>query len=330
MNKAMIRRLTTFRESLLDYTIWPALLVLSLGGVVIGLRAGISPGLVLFAQSVLNILVIAGLETLRPARPEWALHDDRALLGDLVHSLLGSVAAGSLGRALLNSGLALLAAALSSTARGSVGPAFMEWPIAHWHPALQFAVFLLYVELVGYWYHRSMHSLPVLWRFHFIHHNPERMHVLKSGRVHWLTGIFGVFLKYVLPVALAAPPECFVAYAAATNIFGTTTHANFRHRVPHFVHYVLNTAGVHHLHHSTDLDPGNSNFGNIVSVWDLVFRSFRHPDNLPLAEVGVDHPVLAQGLAAELLGPVLAPFWPGLFAPEREPAASPTRAPVYD
>lgn len=289
-------------QTSLDYLIWPALLGLSLGGVFMALRAGYSAGVVLFAQSVLNILVIALLEALRPERREWALHTDRSVVGDLIHSIAGSVLAGNVGRMLLSVLLALAAAEVSGRQSASLWAA--SW-LGGWHIAAQFLVFLLYMECASYWWHRLMHIVPVLWRFHYIHHNPTRMHVLKAGRVHWFSGIVGTMLKFALPVALGAPPALFIAYAAATNIFGTLTHANFRYRMPGFVHYILNTAGVHHLHHSTRMDLGNSNFGNILSVWDVVFGSFRHPDQYRLERVGVIKPAVRDGLVGELIGPLI-------------------------
>ncbi|MEQ9366694.1 MAG: sterol desaturase family protein [Leptospirales bacterium] len=296
------RPLLSGLQAILDYSLWPALLCFSLGGVYVALRVGHSPGVVLFAQSVMNILILALLEALRPERREWALHSDRSVAGDLIHSIAGSVLAGNVGRVLLSVLIALVAAEAAGQQSGSL---WLAWSLGGWPIAAQFLVFLLYMECASYWWHRLMHLVPVLWRFHYIHHNPTRMHVLKAGRVHWFSGIVGTMLKFALPVALGAPPALFIAYAAATNIFGTLTHANFRHRIPGFVHYVLNTAGVHHLHHSTRMDLGNSNFGNILSVWDVVFGSFRHPDENRLERVGVTKPAVRDGLVGELIGPLI-------------------------
>ncbi len=285
-------------DRILDYLLGPTVIGISLYGVVAALESGFAAGAVLFAQSILNIVAIALLEAWRPERSGWALHSDRTLLSDVIHSLLGSVLAGNLGKALLNALVALAAAGLAGWASVQLWPA--DWPFA-----VQCLVFLLYMECASYWWHRIMHRVPWLWRLHSIHHNPKRMHVLKAGRVHWFSGVIGTMLKFALPVALGAPAPLFIAYAAATNIFGTITHANFRHRMPDWSHYIFNTAGVHHLHHSTQLDLGNSNFGNILSVWDVVFGSFRHPRKNVLSEVGVEQAVVREDLSGELFGALL-------------------------
>ena len=287
-----------------DWLLYPVLILTSLGGVAHGLQAGYAPGLVLFVQSVASIVVIATLEVLRPLRADWALFSDRTLFGDLIHNLMGQILAGNLGRALLAATIALVAAYIA----GGANERFGLWPESLPF-VIGFGAFLLYMELASYWWHRALHVVPLLWRFHYIHHNPRRMHVMKSGRTHWGSGIIGTMLKYALPVATGAPGEFFLWYAACTNIFGTLSHANLGFRVPAFVHYVVNTAAVHHLHHSTRMDQGNSNFGNIISLWDVIFGTFRHPDTNELEAVGVKVPVLGESLAAELIEPVLPPRW---------------------
>ncbi len=276
--------------------LYPVLLALSLGGVYAGIEAGFAPGLVVFVQSASNLVVIAALEVVYPRRGEWRLFSDGGAWADFAHSISGSVLGGDLGRSLGRVLVAVVAGAASNAL------AIGLWPES-WPGIAQLVLVVLILDLIGYWYHRLMHEVPAFWPFHLIHHQPDRMHVLKSGRVHWFSTSVVSLLKFGAAIVLGIPGELLLWYAACTNIFGTLSHANIRMEVPRFVHYFVNTADVHHLHHSLRMDEGNSNYGNIVSVWDVVFGTFIHPHDRDLKGVGVEHDPLPRS------------YWKQLYAP---------------
>jgi sterol desaturase/sphingolipid hydroxylase (fatty acid hydroxylase superfamily) len=49
---------------------------------------------------------------------------------------------------------------------------------------LQFMQIVVLADLAGYWIHRMFHRVPLLWRFHAIHHSSERMDWLAGSRLH--------------------------------------------------------------------------------------------------------------------------------------------------
>ena len=50
----------------------------------------------------------------------------------------------------------------------------------------QFAAFLVFEDMVQYWYHRSCHRWPALWGLHKMHHTAPYMGV----RIIWRNGFF--------------------------------------------------------------------------------------------------------------------------------------------
>ena len=47
---------------------------------------------------------------------------------------------------------------------------------------------LVLTDLAQYWMHRAFHGVPLLWRFHRIHHSAETMDWLAGSRLHsWMS-----------------------------------------------------------------------------------------------------------------------------------------------
>src|SRR5437667_5203769 len=49
---------------------------------------------------------------------------------------------------------------------------------------LQLLEAMLVTDVTAYWMHRALHAIPLLWRFHRVHHSSEQLDWLASMRVH--------------------------------------------------------------------------------------------------------------------------------------------------
>jgi sterol desaturase/sphingolipid hydroxylase (fatty acid hydroxylase superfamily) len=69
---------------------------------------------------------------------------------------------------------------------------FFDWAVIpqvqqvvrRWPGIIQFFGLLLVADFTQYWVHRAFHTIPVLWRFHAIHHSAEQMDWLAGSRLH--------------------------------------------------------------------------------------------------------------------------------------------------
>lgn len=148
-------------------------------------------------------------------------------------------------------------------------PIYLNAPIA----------FLL-VDFFHYCSHRLHHQVPLLWRFHRLHHADKTVDAMTTFLHHplELISIFVVnFAGYVLfdiPVIIILVHTLVVAL-----------HAPFSHtrillpeRVNRVLSYFIITPNVHRIHHSLDMKESNSNFGNIFPFWDKLFGSYASRD----------------------------------------------------
>jgi sterol desaturase/sphingolipid hydroxylase (fatty acid hydroxylase superfamily) len=250
-----------------------------------------------FVVSTATFLVILGLELLMPAVPGWTLFRDRQSVNDIGHGIL----IGGLSRPIatpITIGLVGLVIAVGDDARAA-GP----WP-RHWSMAAQVALGLLIWSFTNYWTHRWFHRVERLWWFHALHHDPARMQLLKGNRIH----IAEDMARYVLMLApllvLGVPERVLLWIAMWNNVEGTLAHSNVDVRFPSCGHVVLPTPQNHRVHHAGDRDLQDSNFGGITPLWDIVFRTFRHPDRHRVSVFGLgDGTTAPPSFAAQLMLP---------------------------
>ncbi len=161
-------------------------------------------------------------------------------------------------------------------------------------------------EIGFYWGHRLMHEVPLLWRFHAIHHSAEHINFLVNTRSHPVDLVFtrlcGLALLYA--TGLAAPVGANPTLVPALVLFigslwSFFIHANLRLRLGWFEE-LLSTPAFHHWHHTRD-DHRDHNYAAMLPVMDRIFGTFHLPREWPAA-YGTDTPVPA-GVPAQLLAP---------------------------
>ena len=128
-----------------------------------------------------------------------------------------------------------------------------------------------------YWWHYATHKVPLLWRFHNVHHTDLDMDVSTAIRFHFgellLSGFFRVALIGILGISFWSA----IVYEVFFDIAAQFHHANVR--LPKKVEYLLNTLLVtprmHGIHHSIVRDEFNSNWGTLFSIWDRLHGTHR-------------------------------------------------------
>lgn len=173
--------------------------------------------------------------------------------------------------------------------------------------AVQVMLFLLAKDFFRYWYHRWLHEVPFLWRWHAVHHSVERLYWLNGIRSHPIE-IIGQALFYAIPTALFQPEPhiVFIAILMALSI-GIFQHSNIDLKL-RFWEYIFSIGDNHRYHHYPIKGIGDSNYGGEFIVWDILFGTFHNPkDERPSDTIGIgtapNYPLTWAGL-------MIAPFIP--------------------
>ena len=156
-------------------------------------------------------------------------------------------------------------------------------------------------DFIGYWIHRAFHR-GRLWRFHAIHHSSTDLDWLSSVRLHPVNDVV-MRLAQALPVLLLGfSPTVLAAYVPFLAFYAILLHAN----VPWTfgpLRKVIASPTFHRWHHTSEEEGLDKNFAGLFPVWDLLFGTFYLPEGRQPGRFGLKEAEVAEGLAAQLLGP---------------------------
>ncbi len=182
--------------------------------------------------------------------------------------------------------LASLAALLALTMRPAGAMAQLQWPA--W---VEIAVSILVLDFsVGYLSHRIMHMWPAMWRFHQIHHNDPFVDVTTTYRTHPVETAWR-FLFAVMPIwMLGIPAQAVVIQRLLQATNGILEHANIRLWPPldRVLSLVWVTPNVHKIHHSRAIHETNSNYANLVTLYDRLLGTYTPADRAHSVVYGLD------------------------------------------
>jgi sterol desaturase/sphingolipid hydroxylase (fatty acid hydroxylase superfamily) len=132
-------------------------------------------------------------------------------------------------------------------------------------------------SLVAYVLHRLAHWLPLLWRFHRVHHCDTAVDLSTGLRHHPVEALYLSVSAAALTALLALDPQALAAYEAVALAVSLFVHANLRlpERTDRILGLLLWTPALHHVHHSARQVETDSNYGDVLTVWDRLFGTFR-------------------------------------------------------
>ena len=135
---------------------------------------------------------------------------------------------------------------------------------------------VLLLDMLIYWQHRLFHTVPMLWRFHKMHHADSHVDTTTGLRFHPVEIAMSLGIKAAAVVILGVPAIAIVIFEVALNGFALFNHANVRlpQKWDDRIGLVLITQRLHRIHHSQAKNESNSNYGFSVSWWDRLFKSF--------------------------------------------------------
>jgi sterol desaturase/sphingolipid hydroxylase (fatty acid hydroxylase superfamily) len=124
-----------------------------------------------------------------------------------------------------------------------------------------------------YWMHRADHRIRWLWATHSVHHSPNSLNLSAAFRLGW-TGRFSLGPLFFAPLVLAGFPPLLVAGVLAGNLFYQFwLHAPWLPRLGP-LEWVLNTPAHHRVHHASNPEYLDANFGGVLIVFDRLFGTF--------------------------------------------------------
>jgi sterol desaturase/sphingolipid hydroxylase (fatty acid hydroxylase superfamily) len=139
-------------------------------------------------------------------------------------------------------------------------------------------------DFAVYAWHFLGHKSYQLWRFHKIHHSDKHLNVSTGLRFHVFDQFLEVIFKCVCMVVIGVEAHVVIVCEIVRMLFVFFHHANLTIPGEKWLSYVVITPALHRVHHSTLRSEHDSNYGIVLSIWDILFGTRKEliPKNIGL------------------------------------------------
>jgi sterol desaturase/sphingolipid hydroxylase (fatty acid hydroxylase superfamily) len=171
------------------------------------------------------------------------------------------------------------------------------------HPLIRHMVVFLLLDYTNYLWHLLLHKLPLLWRFHVVHHSDPDLDLTTAFRFHFGELIGSVLYRGSTVYGIGASPVQVLVYEAVFEGATQFHHTNMKlpYRLEQWLSKAIVTPRMHGIHHSIVRRETDSNYSVIFSVWDRLHNTLRL--NVPQEKVVTGLPTYSN--AEELTIPFL-------------------------
>lgn len=248
---------------------------------------------------ILCVLAILLIEWLKPAVSAQKIISI-GLLGDFVWMVVRAITA----ICIINFYISFLYYAYESNMSFLRVDSFTELPL--W---AQITIAILLSDLLEWFSHMLTHKVPILWKFHQVHHSQQELNIFTEFREHPVDGIMRATIRFIPMLSLE--PEIAVWTFVGWSLFkawqGHFIHGNVKTNLG-WLRYVMISPQAHRIHHSIDQKHYDKNFGVTFSIWDQIFNTYyRKYDEYPQL-LGIKDDQFPVAQKAGWAGFILIPF----------------------
>lgn len=272
-------RQDTVLQTILKYGFLPISLVFFCYIALSMLDAGIAKPIAFTVSSIGLFISLYFVEKIIPYQEKWLARDGQEL-NDIGHTFFGTYLGAFLGDTLVTVVVGLYIAGKSPNTDLSTLSLIAQ----------TIGVYLV-ADLGRYIQHRIHHRVPFLWKFHELHHDVEKMSILKTSRSHIIERILQQIFMFTPVYLIGFHGEAILMFLMINSMWGLYCHSTADLRIGIFEE-ILMGPGSHRVHHSSCMKLGNTNFGSALVVWDRLFGTYTNPNKLEeKVEVGLggDH-----------------------------------------
>jgi len=161
----------------------------------------------------------------------------------------------------------------------SIATPVMHWAVQHRLTTLAIdgwqAVVLLFIgqEFCYYWYHRAAHRVRWFWGNHAVHHSPNELNLSAAYRIGPLGKITGATLFFAPLAWLGFDPKIVLQVLSLNLLYQFWLHTTWIPKLG-WLEYVLNTPSAHRVHHATNPEYLDTNYGGVLIVFDRLFGTY--------------------------------------------------------
>jgi sterol desaturase/sphingolipid hydroxylase (fatty acid hydroxylase superfamily) len=136
----------------------------------------------------------------------------------------------------------------------------------------------VFLDFCEYVYHVMMHKSTIFWKFHLVHHVDTDLDVSSTFREHpgetTLRLLFTTLWVFIGGITLWT--LIFRQFIQIVSNVIAHTSIRIPEKLDAVLSYVFVTPNFHHVHHHFVLPYTDTNYGDVLSIWDRIFGTFGH------------------------------------------------------
>jgi len=146
------------------------------------------------------------------------------------------------------------------------------------------------LDLFAYFAHVLLHKSWLGWQFHRVHHSENAVDVTTAFRQHPGETVWRILWQLAAIVVFGLPLWVVIVYLIISTLNAQLEHSNIKmnRSVDRFLRLLIVTPHMHKVHHSRNQKQTDSNYSNILSLWDRVFATYTSEVDFQSLRYGLD------------------------------------------
>lgn len=151
----------------------------------------------------------------------------------------------------------------------NINPGFFTW-----------VLLFLFTDFMWYWYHRFGHEVNLFWSVHVVHHQSDDYNFTVSARITVLQATARCLFWAVLPL-IGFSPEMITIFLLIHGTYPFFTHTQLVGKLG-WLEYFMVTPSHHRVHHSSNPQYLDKNYGDVLIIWDKMLGTFAEEKEKPV------------------------------------------------
>jgi sterol desaturase/sphingolipid hydroxylase (fatty acid hydroxylase superfamily) len=137
-------------------------------------------------------------------------------------------------------------------------------------------------EFCYYGYHRAAHRVRWFWCNHSVHHSPNELNLSAAYRIGPFGKLTGTTLFFVPLMWLGFHPKLVLQALTFNLLYQFWLHTTWIPKLG-WLEGIVNTPSAHRVHHASNPEYIDANYGGVLMVFDRMFGSYRaERDDVPV------------------------------------------------
>ena len=161
-------------------------------------------------------------------------------------------------------------------------------------PIVRTAVGVLMLDYTLWWWHWLNHKVPLLWRFHLVHHVDRDLDASTALRFHFGEMSLSVLYRMAQMFLLGIDRNALAVWNLMLMVSILFHHSNLRldPRIERLLVRLIVTPRMHGIHHSDYQKETDSNWSSLLSCWDALHGTLKL--NIPQDDLTIGVPAYQE------------------------------------